>query len=83
MSRNLTPEARIKQAAILRTEAQKRSQKAYDKTQAALERMKKAGDPLTISGLAREAGVSRKYLKGHSHWRKVLERQRSLIAIIE
>lgn len=72
MPRHLSPEAQARQAEILRAEAKKRSQKAYDKTQAALERMKKAGDPITISGLAREAGVSRRYIKNNDHWKSTL-----------
>lgn len=45
MPRKISPEGRAAQVVALKAASQKRSQAAYEKTQAALERMKKQETP--------------------------------------
>jgi AraC-like DNA-binding protein len=62
--------------AHLRAAAQRRTEQTRRRAMAALRRMDNAGAPITLDGLAREAGVSRSWLYTQPDLRAEIQRRR-------
>jgi uncharacterized protein DUF6262 len=62
--------------AHLRAAAQRRTEQTRRRAVAALQRMDTAGAPITLDGLAREAGVSRSWLYTQHDLRAEIQRRR-------
>lgn len=61
----------------LQQAADRRSQRAVERTRRAIRRLDKAGEPVSFQSVAREAGVSRQFLYGHDRLRGEIERLRA------